>query len=63
MTIRVLLADDHPMYLYGLTAVLDQAEAIEVVASVADGAALLAAATDSPPTSSSRTCRCPTSTG
>ena len=40
MTIRVALADDHPMYRYGLTAVLEQAEGIEVVASVGDGSAL-----------------------
>lgn len=43
MTIRVVLADDHPMYRYGLTAILEQAEGIEVVASVGDGAALMAA--------------------
>jgi len=40
VTIRVALADDHPMYRYGLTAVLEQAEGIEVVASVGDGSAL-----------------------
>jgi DNA-binding NarL/FixJ family response regulator len=44
MTIRVVLADDHPMYRYGLTAILEQAEAIDVVASVGDGAALVSAA-------------------
>jgi DNA-binding NarL/FixJ family response regulator len=43
VTIRVALADDHPMYRYGLTAVLEQAEGIEVVASVGDGSALSAA--------------------
>ncbi len=43
MTVRVVLADDHPMYRYGLTAVLEQAEDIEVVASVGDGAALVRA--------------------
>ncbi|TDO29994.1 RNA polymerase sigma factor (sigma-70 family) [Kribbella sp. VKM Ac-2527] len=43
MTIKVVLADDHPMYRYGLTAVLEQAEGIDVVASVGDGAALVAA--------------------
>ncbi|TCC56418.1 response regulator transcription factor [Kribbella pittospori] len=41
MTIRVVLADDHPMYRYGLTAVLEQADGIDVVASVRDGAALV----------------------
>jgi DNA-binding NarL/FixJ family response regulator len=43
MTIRIIVADDHPMYRYGLTAVLAQAVGIEVVASVGDGAALIAA--------------------
>ncbi len=43
MTIRIVVADDHPMYRYGLTAILEQAEDIEVVASVGDGAALIAA--------------------
>jgi DNA-binding NarL/FixJ family response regulator len=41
MSVRVVLADDHPMYRYGLGAVLDQADAVDVVASVGDGAALL----------------------
>lgn len=35
--VRVVLADDHPMYRYGLTAILEQAEAIDVVAGVGDG--------------------------
>ena len=43
MTIRVVLADDHPMYRYGLTAILEQAEAVDVIASVGDGAALVSA--------------------
>lgn len=43
MTIRVLVADDHPMYRYGLTAILDQTEGLDVVASVGDGAALVRA--------------------
>lgn len=43
MTIRVVLADDHPMYRYGLTAILEQSAAIDVVASVGDGASLVAA--------------------
>jgi DNA-binding NarL/FixJ family response regulator len=37
MTVRVVLADDHPMYRYGLSAILAQAESVEVVASVGDG--------------------------
>ena len=44
--LRVLLADDHPMYRYGLAAVLDQAESVDVVATVGDGAALLTAAAE-----------------
>ena len=40
--IRVLVADDHPMFLFGLRAVLDQSEGIEVVAAATDGAQLLA---------------------
>ena len=43
MTIRVVLADDHPMYRYGLTAILEQADAIDVAASVEDGVALVSA--------------------
>lgn len=43
MTIRVVVADDHPMYQYGLAAVLGQQEDIDVVATVGDGAALLRA--------------------
>jgi len=43
MTIRVVVADDHPMFRYGIATVLRQAEGIEVVEEVADGDALLAA--------------------
>ena len=49
MTVRVVLADDHPMYRYGLTAVLEQADGIDVVASVGDGAALVDAVRDLSP--------------
>ena len=42
MTIRVVLADDHPMFLFGLRSVLDQEASIEVVGEAADGRALLA---------------------
>jgi DNA-binding NarL/FixJ family response regulator len=41
MSIRVVLADDHPMYRYGLAAILTQQDEIDVVASVGDGQALL----------------------
>jgi DNA-binding NarL/FixJ family response regulator len=41
MTVRVVVADDHPMYRYGLAAVLSQQDGIDVVASVGDGDALL----------------------
>jgi DNA-binding NarL/FixJ family response regulator len=49
MTLRVGLADDHPMYRYGLTAILDQAEGVDVVASVGDGPSLLAAVAEHDP--------------
>lgn len=42
MTIRVVLADDHPMYRLGLAAVLGQAEDVEVVGEAVDGNDLLA---------------------
>jgi DNA-binding NarL/FixJ family response regulator len=42
MNVRVVVADDHPMFRFGLRAVLEQAEGIEVVGEAADGAALLA---------------------
>jgi DNA-binding NarL/FixJ family response regulator len=47
--LRVLLADDHPMYRYGLAAVLDQAESVDVVAGVSDGAALVASVAEHNP--------------
>ena len=43
MTVRVVLADDHPMFRFGLGAVLEQAEPVEVVAAVGSGSELLAA--------------------
>jgi DNA-binding NarL/FixJ family response regulator len=41
MTIRVVIADDHPVYRSGLAGVLTDAEDIEVVGAAADGAAAL----------------------
>jgi DNA-binding NarL/FixJ family response regulator len=49
MTLRIVVADDHPMYRFGLTAVLNQAADIEVVADVGDGAALVAAVAEHAP--------------
>jgi DNA-binding NarL/FixJ family response regulator len=46
MTVRVVLADDHPMFRYGLRAVLDQSQDIEVVGEAPDGATLLALVTE-----------------
>ncbi len=43
MTVRVVLADDHPMYRYGLGAILAQTDGVEVVATAATGHELLAA--------------------
>lgn len=49
MTVRVALADDHPMYRFGLRAVLDASPEVEVVGEASDGAELLAlVATSSP---------------
>jgi DNA-binding NarL/FixJ family response regulator len=42
VTVRVVLADDHPMYRYGLRAVLDASPEVEVVGEAEDGAELLA---------------------
>nr|WBO82045.1 response regulator transcription factor [Streptomyces sp. SBE_14.2] len=41
--VRVVIADDHPMFRYGLTAALSASGDVEVVAEAADGDALLAA--------------------
>lgn len=41
-TVRVVIADDHPMFRYGLRAVLDAAEEVTVVGEAADGEKLLA---------------------
>jgi DNA-binding NarL/FixJ family response regulator len=43
MSIRVVIADDHPMYRLGLGAVLGQAEDLVVVAEAGDGHELLVA--------------------
>ena len=40
--VRVVLADDHPMYRYGLRAVLDGSPEVEVVGEAASGRELLA---------------------
>ena len=49
MTVRVVVADDHPMVRYGLRAVLDAAEETEVVGEAATGRELLSlAATERP---------------
>ncbi len=42
MSVRVVLADDHPMYRFGLRAVLDASPEVVVVGEAADGAELLA---------------------
>ena len=49
MTLRVVVADDHPMFRYGLTAVLAQHPQVEVLASVGDGAELLQAVAEHHP--------------
>src|SRR5947209_5962605 len=40
--VRVVIADDHPMFRYGLRAVLAAADQVEVVGDAADGAHLIA---------------------
>ncbi|MCB7137012.1 response regulator [Cellulosimicrobium marinum] len=40
--VRVVLADDHPMFRFGLRAALDAVEEVEVVGEAADGAELVA---------------------
>jgi DNA-binding NarL/FixJ family response regulator len=41
VTVRVVIADDHPMYRFGLRAALEALPDIEVVGEAADGAALV----------------------
>jgi DNA-binding NarL/FixJ family response regulator len=41
--VRVVLADDHPMVRYGIAAVLETADEVDLVAEAEDGAQLLAA--------------------
>lgn len=41
MTVRVVIADDHPMFRYGLRAVLEQSDGIDVVGDAGDGQTLL----------------------
>jgi RNA polymerase sigma factor (sigma-70 family) len=41
MSVTVVLADDHPMYRYGLSAVLEQTDSIRVAATAARGDELL----------------------
>ncbi len=49
MSVRVVVADDHPMYRYGVTAILEQSDAVDVVSSVGEGDALLAAVAEHRP--------------
>jgi DNA-binding NarL/FixJ family response regulator len=46
MTIRVLIADDHPVFRHGLRSALSGVDGIEVIGEAADGAAAVAAAVD-----------------
>ena len=47
--VRVVIADDHPMVRYGIAAVLDAVEGIELVGEAADGDQLLAAVRQAAP--------------
>ncbi len=46
MTLKVVIADDHPVFLEGLRILLDSTDGIDVVGAAADGAALVALAAD-----------------
>jgi DNA-binding NarL/FixJ family response regulator len=46
MTVRVVIADDHPVFRRGLRAALSDAAEVEVTAEVTDGVAAVAAATE-----------------
>jgi DNA-binding NarL/FixJ family response regulator len=48
VSIRVLIADDHPVFLDGLRLLLDSTPGIEVVGTAADGSALLELAASTP---------------
>ena len=50
MTVRVVIADDHPMFRYGLRAVLTQSMMVDVVAAAATGPEMLAAGAEHRPT-------------
>ena len=60
MTVRVVPADDHPMYRFGLRAVLDASSEVEVIGEAADGAELLALVAAVRRTPCSRSCWPPT---
>lgn len=49
MTIRVALADDHPMFRFGLRAMLDQSPDISVIGEADDGDGLLALVDEADP--------------
>lgn len=49
MSVRVVLADDHPMFRFGLEAVLAQSDAIEVLATAASGTELVTAVREHQP--------------
>ena len=48
-TVRVMVADDHPVFRDGLASLLDPLEGIEVVARAADGAEAVALAAEHGP--------------
>jgi DNA-binding NarL/FixJ family response regulator len=58
MSIRIVLADDHMIFLDGLRVLLEKQPDLEVIALVNDGLETLRIARESCPTSSSWTCRC-----
>ena len=49
MSVRIVLADDHPMYRFGLAAVLGQSSDVELVATAEDGPGLIRAVREHQP--------------
>jgi CheY-like chemotaxis protein len=57
--IRVLIADDHPLFRDGLTAMLQADDDTELAGAATDGLQAVELALHSQPTSWSWTCTCP----
>ena len=51
-SLRVVVADDHPLFRDGLVAALAMIDGVEVVGTAADGEQAISSPANSPPTSS-----------